>query len=69
METKITFCTYYIGMTTPPTTIWTVHRQDDNGKHFVVETGLTREEAERLVATLEQRGHKQAYWAEPDSTS
>jgi hypothetical protein len=45
---------------------WTAHRQDDNGNRFVVETGLSREDADRLVAELEARGHKQVYWAEPD---
>ena len=44
---------------------WTVCRQDDNGNRFVVETGLTREDAERLVDVFEKRGHKQVYWAEP----
>jgi hypothetical protein len=49
----------------PPTAAtWTVHRQDDNGNRFVVRTGLSREEAERLVAELEALGHKQLYWAE-----
>lgn len=43
---------------------WEVHRQDDNGNRFVVETGLSRAAAERLVALLEGRGHKQLYWAE-----
>jgi hypothetical protein len=43
---------------------WTVHRQDDNGNRFVVESGLSREEAERLVQVFEARGHKQLYWAE-----
>ena len=42
---------------------WTVHRQDDNGNRFVVREGLSREEAERLVAELEALGHKQLYWA------
>ena len=45
---------------------WAVHRQDDNGNRFVVQTGLRREEAERLVAVFEARGHKQVYWAEPE---
>ncbi len=44
---------------------WAVLRQDDNGNRFVVQTGLSREEAERLVAVFEARGHKQVYWAEP----
>jgi UDP-N-acetyl-2-amino-2-deoxyglucuronate dehydrogenase len=45
---------------------WSVHRQDDNGNRFVVQAGLSRQEAERLVAEFESRGHKQVYWAEPD---
>jgi hypothetical protein len=45
---------------------WTVHRQDDNGVRFVVRAGLSREEAERLVARLEALGHKQTYWIERD---
>jgi len=47
-------------------TTWAVHRQDDNGNRFVVETGLSRQEAERLVAMYEERGHKQLYWVELD---
>lgn len=34
--------------------------------HFIMETGLTREEAERLVKMYEGRGHKQLYWAEAE---
>ena len=45
---------------------WTVLRQDDNGNRFIVQRHLGREEAERLVAELEARGHKQVYWAEPE---
>ena len=45
---------------------WAVHRQDDNGNCFVVETGLSREEAERRAAEFQARGHKQLYWAEPE---
>lgn len=45
-------------------TTWTVRRQDDNGNQFVVQTGLSQEEAERLVAMFTVRGHKQLYWAE-----
>jgi hypothetical protein len=48
----------------PSVSTWTVRRQDDNGNQFVVETGLSREEAERLVAMYESRGHKQLYWGE-----
>ena len=55
--------------TTPvpdPRGSWAVHRQDDNGNRFVVQTGLSREEAEQRVAKFEARGHKQLYWAEPE---
>jgi hypothetical protein len=45
---------------------WAVHRQDDNGNRFVVRTGLTQEEAERLVKEYTARAHKQLYWAEPE---
>ncbi len=45
---------------------WAVHRQDDNGNHFVVRAGLDREEAIRLASELEARGHKQLYWIEVD---
>src|SRR5262245_17699044 len=45
---------------------WVVHRQDDYGNRFVVRAGLDREEAGRLVAELEARGHKQVYWTEPE---
>jgi hypothetical protein len=47
-------------------TAWAVHRQDDNGNRFVVATGLSREDAERLVRVYEARGHKQWYWAEAE---
>jgi hypothetical protein len=45
---------------------WTVYRQDDNGNRFVVQRRLSQEEALRLVAVLEARGHKQVYWADPE---
>jgi hypothetical protein len=50
-----------------PIEYWAVHRQDDNGNRFVVERYLTREAADRLVEELTARGHKQFYWAEPES--
>jgi 2'-5' RNA ligase len=48
---------------------WAIHRQDDNGNRFVVRTGLRREEAERLAAEFEARGHKQLYWVEREGGS
>jgi UDP-N-acetyl-2-amino-2-deoxyglucuronate dehydrogenase len=44
--------------------LWTVYRIDDNGNTFVVREHLSREEADRVVAEFEARGHKQMYWAE-----
>jgi hypothetical protein len=49
-----------------PQCTWAVHRQDDNGYQFVVQTGLSREEAERLAAEFEAKRHKQMYWVRPD---
>ena len=40
---------------------WSVWRQDDNGSRFEMSAGHTREEAERLAAEFEARGHKQTY--------
>lgn len=57
-----------IGPAPVPQQTWAVYRQDDNGNRFVVNTRLRREEAERLVAEFEARGHKQVYWAEPEIT-
>jgi hypothetical protein len=54
------------GESTDPPETWRVRRQDDNGNQFTMETGLNREEAERLVALYESRGHKQLYWFELD---
>jgi hypothetical protein len=34
---------------------WAVHRQDDNGNRFIVCTGVSHEEAERMAAQLEAR--------------
>jgi hypothetical protein len=46
---------------------YSVYRQDDNGNRFVVERHLSREDAERLAAEFQALGHKQVYWAAPDS--
>jgi hypothetical protein len=46
--------------------MWTVYRIDDNGNVFVVRDHVAHEEADRLVAMYEARGHKQMYWAELD---
>ncbi|MFD7904289.1 SPOR domain-containing protein [Kitasatospora sp. NPDC059722] len=43
-----------------------VMRQDDNGNRFVVARGLAKDEAERLAAEFEARGHKQLYWTEAE---
>jgi hypothetical protein len=48
----------------PPnnSSLWAVHRWDNNDNHFVVECGLSREEAERKVAEFESHKHKLDYW-------
>ncbi|MEZ4336373.1 MAG: SPOR domain-containing protein [Sandaracinaceae bacterium] len=43
---------------------WRVLRQDDNGNRYVVVVVTSVEEAERIVATFEARGHEQMYWVE-----
>lgn len=48
-----------------PAPTYELHHVDDNGNEFVVKTGLTREEAERLAAEYEARPHKQMYWVRP----
>lgn len=42
-------------------------RQDDNGNRYVVARGLSREDADRLAAEYEARGHKQLYWVEREA--
>ncbi|WP_179062015.1 hypothetical protein [Pseudomonas taiwanensis] len=43
---------------------WCVKRLDDNGNVFVLRAGLSRGEAEQLMAEYQARGHKQSYWVE-----
>lgn len=44
---------------------FTLWRQDDNGQRFPVATFARRDAAEARRATLEQGGHRQCYWVEP----
>jgi UDP-N-acetyl-2-amino-2-deoxyglucuronate dehydrogenase len=46
---------------------WAVWRTDDTGNTFLVRDNLTHEEALRLVAEFEARGHKQTYFAERET--
>lgn len=46
-----------------------VMRQDDNGNRFVVAREPAEDEAERLAAEFEARGHKQLYWTESEGTA
>jgi hypothetical protein len=39
-----------------------VLRTDDNGPTFTIKTGLPKDEAEKLYATLTAKGHKQVYF-------
>jgi lactoylglutathione lyase len=45
---------------------WAVWRQDDNGNRFLISSGHSRADAERLCAEFEHRGHKQMYWTSPE---
>jgi hypothetical protein len=43
---------------------WGVFRLEDDGELVLVQSGMTRERAELLVAELKWRGHKQSFWVE-----
>ncbi|MEU6364472.1 SPOR domain-containing protein [Streptomyces sp. NPDC046931] len=43
---------------------WLVIRQDDNGNRYSVGRYATRAEAQKIVDSLDDRGHKQLYWVE-----
>ena len=45
---------------------WRVFREDDHGHRFEVSRGHTEEEARRIAAEFEARGHKQSYGADPE---
>lgn len=40
---------------------WEVRRTDDNGREFVVQYGLSEQDALNLYDLLTRRGHKQVY--------
>jgi catechol 2,3-dioxygenase-like lactoylglutathione lyase family enzyme len=50
-----------------PVVRWAVWRQDDHGNRFLISRGHSRTEAERLCLEFEARGHKQTYWASPET--
>lgn len=43
---------------------WLLHRQDDNGNQFLVETFTNADKAEAARKDFEAKGHKQLYWVE-----
>ncbi|MFI9647176.1 SPOR domain-containing protein [Streptomyces sp. NPDC052040] len=43
---------------------WLVVRQDDNGNRYSVGRYATRAEAQKIVDSLDARGHRQLYWVE-----
>jgi hypothetical protein len=43
---------------------WLVIRQDDNGNRYRIGRYATKDEAQRIVDSLHNRGHKQLYWVE-----
>jgi cell division protein FtsN len=46
------------------TLLWQVIRQDDNGNHYRVGRYATRDEAQKVVDSLDSRGHQPLYWVE-----
>lgn len=44
---------------------WQVVRQDDNGNRYRVGRYATRDEAQRIADTLDDRGREQLYMVEP----
>ncbi|MEU4270126.1 SPOR domain-containing protein [Streptomyces sp. NPDC026092] len=47
-----------------PVLPWLVIRQDDNGNRYRVGRYATRDEAQQVADSLDDRGHKQMYWVE-----
>ncbi|MEU9702709.1 SPOR domain-containing protein [Streptomyces sp. NPDC047981] len=47
-----------------PVLPWLVIRQDDNGNRYRVGRYATRDEAQQVADSLDDRGHKQLYWVE-----
>jgi hypothetical protein len=43
---------------------WLVVRQDDSGNRYRVGRYATRAEAQKIVDSLDARGHKRLYWVE-----
>jgi L-amino acid N-acyltransferase YncA len=52
-----------------PADRWAVWRTDDTGNSFLVRDRLSREEAARLAAEFEARGHKQTYWLQREKSA
>ena len=50
-----------------PDQSWSVWRQDDHGRRFEMQRGMTQSEAEKMARQYEERGHKQTYFVEPTS--
>ncbi|MBT2438855.1 SPOR domain-containing protein [Streptomyces sp. ISL-36] len=47
-----------------PVLPWLVIRQDDNGNRYRVGRYATKDEAQKVADSLDDRGHKQLYWVE-----
>ncbi|MET8974621.1 SPOR domain-containing protein [Streptomyces sp. NPDC004539] len=43
---------------------WLVIRQDDNGNRYRVGRYATRAEAQEIIDSLDDTGHRQLYWVE-----
>ncbi len=47
--------------------VWRLMRLDDNGNHFEIARDLSRQEAQARQKHLEDAGHKQFYWIQPQA--
>ncbi len=54
----------YVEPEVTPEGTYALKRQDDNGNIFVVVPRISREGGQCMATLMEQRGHKQMYWAE-----
>ncbi|MGA5062730.1 SPOR domain-containing protein [Streptomyces exfoliatus] len=47
-----------------PVLVWVVIRQDDSGNRYRVGRYATKDEAQKIADSLDDRGHKQLYSVE-----
>ena len=50
-----------------PANHWQLKRQDDYGNQYVIAIFESKEQASKMMADYEAKGHKQTYWIEEAS--